>query len=197
MTDAMHWYKGNLHMHSFWSDGGQFPEVVAERFKAHGYQFIAFTEHDQHQTGERWVSTDPAQRQGKILEQGNRLLPEYIERFGTQWVEDRRDAGGALEVRLKPLHEYRHLLEEPDRFLILNGEEITVNWAGGTHWINTLKAPAVMPPQATRGSSQTAMQMTLDAADQLSAASGRSMVTSLNHPNYRWNATADFSLSTR
>jgi len=45
---SQRWYRGNLHMHSFWSDGCDFPECVAAWFKEAGYHFIAFTEHDQH-----------------------------------------------------------------------------------------------------------------------------------------------------
>ena len=38
--------KGNLHTHSLWSDGDDFPEMIADWYKAHGYQFLALTDHN-------------------------------------------------------------------------------------------------------------------------------------------------------
>ncbi|NND80278.1 MAG: histidinol-phosphatase, partial [Maribacter sp.] len=28
--EALQWFKGNLHTHSYWSDGDEFPEVIME-----------------------------------------------------------------------------------------------------------------------------------------------------------------------
>ena len=33
---AFRWWKGNLHTHSLWSDGDDFPEMVADWYKRHG-----------------------------------------------------------------------------------------------------------------------------------------------------------------
>jgi hypothetical protein len=190
MATTSNWYKGNLHMHSFWSDGGHFPEVVAQRFKQAGYHFISFTEHDQHQAGERWVTTAPPDRKAMILQQGD-LLRDYVDTLGDDWVEQRVNAAGVTEVRLKPLHEYRHLYEEPERFLMLTGEEITVSNAESTHWMNVYHGPQVIQPLTTKGSSRDAMRQIVDAGEAMARASDRPMVVSLNHPNYRYNATAE------
>ena len=40
------WYKGNLHTHSTNSDGRKTPEEIVQIYKDHGYQFLAFTEHE-------------------------------------------------------------------------------------------------------------------------------------------------------
>ena len=40
------WFKGNLHTHSLWTDGSDFPEMIAQWYKDHGYNFLAITEHD-------------------------------------------------------------------------------------------------------------------------------------------------------
>ena len=34
------WFKGNLHMHSQWSDGHPLPEWAVDWYKSHGYNFI-------------------------------------------------------------------------------------------------------------------------------------------------------------
>ncbi|MDP6038491.1 MAG: hypothetical protein QGG64_08070, partial [Candidatus Latescibacteria bacterium] len=121
----MAWYKGNLHMHSYWTDGHDFPEMVADWFKREGYNFIAFTEHDRHQVGEKWVSRDPERGSGRSMRDGD-LLQKYIQRFGASWVETREE--GERAVRVKPLSEYRHLVEEAGKFLVMTGEEVTTTW---------------------------------------------------------------------
>src|SRR3954466_5913390 len=49
------WYKGNLNTHSFWSDGDDFPEMIADWYKRHDYQFLALTDHNVLSEGERWA----------------------------------------------------------------------------------------------------------------------------------------------
>ena len=41
--------KGNMHMHSFRSDGKEAPEIVAASYRRAGYDFIAITDHAQYQ----------------------------------------------------------------------------------------------------------------------------------------------------
>src|SRR5262245_29216773 len=35
------WFRGNLHTHSFWSDGNDYPEMIVDWYARHGYQFLA------------------------------------------------------------------------------------------------------------------------------------------------------------
>lgn len=42
-----HFYKGNTHTHSLRSDGDSSPEKVIAWYEAHGYQFVAMTDHNQ------------------------------------------------------------------------------------------------------------------------------------------------------
>ena len=48
------WWKGNLHTHSYWSDGDEFPEVIMDWYKTHGYQFVALSDHNILAQGEKW-----------------------------------------------------------------------------------------------------------------------------------------------
>ena len=41
-----YWQKGNLHTHSFWSDGDDFPEMIIKWYKDNDYQFIALSDHN-------------------------------------------------------------------------------------------------------------------------------------------------------
>ena len=45
-TSPKQWYKGNLHTHSYWSDGDEFPEVIMDWYKSNDYQFVALTDHN-------------------------------------------------------------------------------------------------------------------------------------------------------
>jgi len=41
-----HWYKGNLNTHSYWSDGDDFPEMIMDWYKNHGYHFVSLSDHN-------------------------------------------------------------------------------------------------------------------------------------------------------
>jgi len=183
MPDNSNWYRGNLHMHSFWSDGHGFPEMIAERFREAGYHFIAFTEHDRLQQGDHWIKVDPQSVQGRYLLDGG-LLKTYLNRHGESWVEQRQ-SDDMPEVRIKPLDEYRGLVEEAGRFVIFDGEEVTTRWEGGTHYINVINHTNTIGRQKDV-TSQAAVKRTLDAA----TAAGADVIASFNHPNYAWNASA-------
>ena len=49
---GIRWFKGNTHTHTLESDGDATPEVVAQWYKSHGYQFLVLSDHN--------VFTDPA-----------------------------------------------------------------------------------------------------------------------------------------
>ena len=51
--EPKHFYKGNLHTHSYWSDGNTYPEEVARWYSDHGYQFLAITDHNLLQEGKK------------------------------------------------------------------------------------------------------------------------------------------------
>jgi len=183
----MTWFKGNLHMHSLWSDGVDFPETIAAWFKDHGYNFIAFTEHDRHQVGECWVSDDPAESK-----RSSRLAQwDGITCYRSQWGRraQLRAKGHYTEARLKTMDQCRALLEEPGQFLIISGEEISVSWSAGRHWINAFNLPEPVPPQVSAGTSAEAIAQTVQAVNV--RAGGRQVLASLDHPNFDWNARAE------
>ena len=111
------WWKGNLHTHSLWSDGDDFPEMIADWYKAHGYHFLALSDHNTLSDHERWI---PVKKKSSTA----KALAKYVAHFGEPWVE-RRDGADGREVRLKMLSEFRTKVEVPGRFLMIPGEEIT------------------------------------------------------------------------
>src|SRR5262249_14252792 len=118
-AEPARWWKGNLHTHSLWSDGDDFPEVIAEWYKTNGYHFLALSDHNVMLEGEKWVSLSGTNR----LRQAT--LEKFFARYGTNALRQRVNANGVPQVRLHTLAEFRRSLEERQRFLMIPGEEIT------------------------------------------------------------------------
>ena len=95
------WFKGNLHTHSLWSDGTDYPEMIADRYKAAGYHFLAISDHNVLAEGTRWLELKaPAVVAGVLVQPGGgKVLADYLARFGPAWVEQ-REAAGKKAVRL-------------------------------------------------------------------------------------------------
>lgn len=180
-------WKGNLHTHSVWSDGTDYPEMVTQWYVDHGYDFLALTEHDLLQAGDRWVDINaPDAGWPPRNRSARQALPGYRERFGTDWVQEHQDGDRHL-VRLRPLEEYRHLFEQPGRFLLLTGEEITDR--AGAH-VNAFNLNAAIPPQGGEtGGDRIARN--LAAVEDQRARTGREVAAIVNHPNYTWALTAE------
>src|SRR2546421_12607465 len=89
---AARWWKGNLHTHSLWSDGDDYPEMIVGWYKEHGYQFLALSDHNKMLAGEKWIdcATNVA---------GAAALEKYLKRYGANWVQ-RREENGREVVRL-------------------------------------------------------------------------------------------------
>lgn len=121
-ADSPRYWRGNIHTHSLWSDGDDFPEMIADWYKTHGYHFLALSDHNLLAEGECWIDADDSKG---IRAPAVRM---YRARFGDFWVE-RRAGTKHPQVRLKPLAEFRSLLEEPGRFLMIPAEEITHRFA--------------------------------------------------------------------
>ena len=110
---------------------------------------------------------------------GKTALPKYLARFGKDWVETRGNRGdGSFEVRLKPLSEFRTLVESAGEFLMLQSEEITDK---GAH-INATNIAEVIEPQGGESVRET-IQNNLRAIDEQSKRLGRTIIPHLNHPN--------------
>ncbi|HSH16756.1 MAG TPA: hypothetical protein VLD18_12015 [Verrucomicrobiae bacterium] len=176
------WWKGNLHTHSLWSDGDDYPEMIVEWYQREGYHFLALSDHNVLLEGQKWV--DATNNAG-----GTRALERYRARFGAQWVEQRQ-AGDRLQVRLKPLGEFRHLFEEPQRFLLLPAMEITDRHLAAPVHINATNLRDHVPPRS--GSSvYEVMQNNVNAVLEQREATGQLMFPHLNHPNFVWGVTAE------
>lgn len=181
------WWKGNLHTHSLWSDGDDFPEMIADWYKRHGYHFLALTEHNVLAEGDRWVAAD-----GK--EPRPTAVRKYESRFGRAWVE-RREQDGKKLVRLKPQSEYRGLLEEPGKFQMIPAEEITHRYAKAPVHMNAINLRDVVMPLDGGNVAET-IEVNLRQVAEQSKKSGRRMIAFVNHPNFGWGVRAEDMLLT-
>jgi hypothetical protein len=186
---AARWWKGNLHTHSLWTDGADFPEMIAAWYQEHGYNFLAITEHDMLQEGEdRFIDFNAPDKGWPPRNASTKAaLPGYIERFG-KWVDQRWEGheNGRRMVRLRPLSEYRHLFERPDSFLFIMGEEITDK--GGAH-VNAFNLDVAIKPL---GGATTAERIRNNIAAVAShkQKTGGNIVWIVNHPNFVWTLKA-------
>lgn len=180
------WWKGNLHTHTLWSDGNEFPEMAAEWYRTHEYNFLALSDHNVLSQGLRWMPISEI-----IRRRGNDALDKYLTRFGAHWVETRGSAdAGTLEVRLKPLNEFRALVEERGRFILIQGEEITDALGRIPIHINATNLAEVIPPQHGADIQET-IRNNLRAIEEQAQRIGRPILPHINHPNYGWGLTAE------
>jgi hypothetical protein len=185
----LQWWKGNLHTHTFWSDGNDFPEMVAEWYRAHGYNFLALSDHNILSRGERWVAMEKITKASAELAWSAELaFAKYLKRFGHTWVETRGSADeGTLEVRIKPIEEYRALVEERNRFIMIESEEITDK--AGVH-MNAINLAELVPPQGG-ATGRDKIVNNLSLVREQSGRLQRQILFFVNHPNYRWGLTAE------
>jgi hypothetical protein len=199
---ALRWWRGNLHTHSLWSDGDDFPEMIADWYREQGYHFLALSDHNILSEGQKWMKHAEIIRRG-----GKDALAKYRARFGRDWVET-RDApasgvasaprgdeaagatAGTLEIRLKPLSEFRALLEERGRFLLIPGEEISDRAEGVPVHLNATNLQELILPHGGK-TVREAIAANVRAVEEQAKRKGREILVHLNHPNFGLAITAE------
>lgn len=175
------YWKGNLHTHTLWSDGDDFPEMIADWYKRHDYNFLALTEHNTFATGDRWIDAEANDiRKGAV--------ERYQNRFGKDWVE-LRDVEGKSQVRLKPQSEYRRLMDDAGKFQMIPGEEITHRYARRPVHMNAINVCDTIQP-IDGGSVAETITVNLRQIAEQRKKSGQQMLGFLNHPNFQYGVSA-------
>jgi hypothetical protein len=178
------WWKGNLHTHSFWSDGDDFPEMIADWYKRNGYHFLTLSDHNVLSEGDRWLN---------VTKDREEAAKKYRDRFGDRWVEQ-RDTDKGTQVRLKPLAEFRSLLEEPGKFLLIPGEEITHRYGLFPVHMNAINLRDVIKPINGPSVPETVVVNVRQVHEQRKK-TGWVTLVSLNHPNFGWGVNAEDMLT--
>lgn len=183
------WYKGNLHTHSYWSDGDEFPEVIMDWYKSRDYQFVALTDHNTLAEGDKWktISEDSIYQNA---------FKKYLSKYGKSWVNHRMDSLERTQVKLKTYEEYKGKFEEEEKFLILQAEEITDRFEGKPLHMNATNIKKLIAPQG--GSSvvevlQNNIDEVIEQRDELDIP----MIVHVNHPNFGYAITLEDMIALR
>lgn len=172
------WYKGNLHTHSYWSDGDDYPEMIMEWYKSHGYDFAVLSDHNVLARQERWKVVPKSPTHQKAFD-------KYLKQYGEDWVEYRDDSAGRVEVKLKTLEEYRKLFEEDEKFLIVESEEVTASFEKKPLHMNVTNIQELIEPQGGNSIPEI-LQNNIDKVKEQRELTGEPMFLHINHPNFGW-----------
>ncbi len=175
------WFKGNTHTHSFWSDGDQFPEIIADWYKTHGYDFLAFSDHNSIQDGEKWLPINDPNRPG--------IVKKYAGRFGENYLV-RKQENGTNYVRLKRFDEFENLFQEKGKFLLLRGEEISAHADKAPIHLGAVNLKSLVTPR--NGADVTeVIENNLAAVFDQRKKTRVPVFAHVNHPNFQWAITAE------
>lgn len=180
-SKELRWFKGNTHTHSFWSDGDQFPEMIADWYKTNGYDFLAFSDHNSIQDSEKWLPIDDRNRPA--------ILAKYLKRFGPDHVEQRK-VNGTNYVRLKRFQEFQPLFEEKGKFLLLRGEEISAHADKAPIHLGAVNVKTLIEPKEGKDVTEV-IENNLAAVFEQRRKTRQPMLAHVNHPNFRWAITAE------
>ncbi|MDG1875385.1 MAG: hypothetical protein P8J27_15840 [Mariniblastus sp.] len=198
--DEAKWWRGNLHTHSLWSDGDDFPEMIAKWYVDHDYNFLALTDHNVLSVGNRWMDLAAIEKRA-----GKTALEKYIAEFGEDWVERRdkplakakassnpgdQSKPPASQVRLRPLSEFRGKFEVADKFLMIQAEEISDRSENRPIHMNAMNLQSVISPVGGKTVVE-AINNNLRAVQEQADQNGEPIMVHLNHPNFGWAVTAE------
>jgi hypothetical protein len=178
---GLSWYRGNLHAHTLWSDGNDYPESVIDWYRNHGYHFLALSEHNLLAGGDLWV--DPAR-----APDGGRAAGKLRPMFAGS--AERRQMGDRTEIRLRRHDELAAGFTRPGKFLLLQAEEISDSVGSVSVHINAVNLPAAIEP-ARRDDVNLTIEDDFASAAALAQRDGREILTQLNHPNFVYSITAE------
>lgn len=177
----LHWFRGNMHTHSHWSDGDDYLESIGLWYREHDYDFLVFTDHNVLPTVERWVDVEKSK--------GGRQAYDKLKEKFPGWVEE-REAEGRLEVRLRRFDEVQGKVAVPGEFLLIQGEEVSDKFGQLPIHLNVSHVKELLQPRG--GNSVTeVIQRNVDAAMEQRKRTGQPTVIHLNHPNFGDAVTAE------
>ncbi len=179
---SQHWYRGNMHTHSLWSDGDDYPEMIATWYRDHGYQFLVFTDHNTLHNHERWIDVEKSKG-------GMKAFEKLTQAFPADWIQT-RETEGRSEVRLKEFDAVYERLAKAQEYILIQGEEITDSFNRRPIHMCATNTHELLPP--TGGDSIVdVMQRNINAAVSRRERSGESTLVHLNHPNFGYAITAE------
>jgi hypothetical protein len=142
------WFRGQLHIHTYWSDGRGFPEQAVEAYRNHGYHFLAVTDHNRYGSDKNtWHPV--AVNEVSVWSKEGLKIPQpifdaYLQSMGKDWVETKVQ-DGVTYVRIKTIEETKSKMDEAGKFLLLPGIELTQILNGLSLHQNYINLPLIVP----------------------------------------------------
>lgn len=182
-TLVKQWYKGNLHTHSYWSDGDDYPEMIMDWYKSHDYDFVVLSDHNTLAEGEKWklLPKSPSHEAG---------FEKYLAKYGPNGVVYREDSAGRIEVKLKTLAEYAPMFEEENEFLIIQSQELSDSFEEKPLHMNVTNIQMKIEPQGGNSVAEV-LQRSLNQVKAQRDSTGVPMFLHINHPNFIWAITPE------
>jgi hypothetical protein len=175
------WWRGNLHTHTLWSDGDDFPEMVVNYYKENGYDFLAISDHNILLEGDKWISLGTNSTRKLALDRYRGTFPANV-RTETN--------GTTIRVRLATLNELKKQFELPGQFLLIPSEEISATHGEVPIHINATNIRELI--KARHGTNVfEVMQNNIDAVLAQRQRTGQPMFPHINHPNFHYAISAD------
>lgn len=205
----LQWFRGNMHTHSLWSDGDDYLEMIALWYRDHDYQFLVFTDHNVLADSERWVDVEESKGGLEAFEKLKAKFPQFVrERMVVKEIADdgandevtnNEETASAeesatiervLEVRLRTFEEVSQQMNEPGKFLLVQGEEISDQFETFPIHINVGNIVELIEPKGGRSVAET-IQNNIRAAMVQREKTGQPMIAHVNHPNFGFSITAE------
>lgn len=184
VAKKVQWFKGNLHTHSLWSDGNDFPEMIVKWYHDRGYHFLSLTDHNILSEGEKWME------EKKIVARGGKtVLEKYFAVHGDDSLVTKIVNEKTL-VRLKGLNEFRKEFESPEKFLLIAGEEISDRSENAPVHMNAINLANLLEPVGGPTVKETLVN-NLRAVNEQAKKIGQPIILQVNHPNFGWAVTAE------
>lgn len=197
------WFKGNLHLHTQWSDGHPLAEWAVDWYKSHGYHFICPSDHNIFQSDQLrfdgfGFNNPPADRAAfdgqtslwKVISPSPgwpRLtqahVDQTIEKFGPDTVRMIR-VGDQTYVRMTPFDELETQFAEDGKFLMIPGYEQTGGAANDQQvHVNFLNVREIFP-YISGETPREILARTFARGEQLYE--GQNYLFMANHPLWRY-----------
>ncbi|MFN5299313.1 MAG: PHP domain-containing protein [Planctomycetaceae bacterium] len=180
---GLKFFRGNLHTHTLWSDGDDYPEMVAQWYRDQGYDFLSYTDHNTLQVGDKWIDVQKSAG-------GEEAYQKLKTAFPSDWIKERKSPEGRLEVRLKTFAQVSTEIARPGKFLLIPGEEISDRYGGLPLHMNATNLKEVLPPLGG-DSVYEVLQRNTDALVAQRERTGQPMLIHLNHPNFGYAVRAE------
>ncbi len=177
------WYKGNLHAHSYWSDGHEFPEMIMDWYKTNDYNFTVLSDHNILAEGDKWITISEKEH----LQIG---FQSYLRKYGNDWVNHQIDSTGNIRVKLKTYEEYKPLFEEDNKFLIISSEEISTGYNNKPIHINATNIQKFIAPLGGESTVEV-IQNNVDAILKQQQETNTTILPHINHTNFRYSTSVN------